>query len=447
MVLAVKVDPVRPNLKAMIAHRNVGDEVSTPTAHLDRATLERLCDAFPEPMALVCSAETRIIYCNQTFMDLCGLRPHAAKRLITSNVLLTDILRIDNGQQLIDLIRKSALLEQTMGAESLLRRKQNLPGNDLVLTVVAIPFDTYEHRGPVVLINLRNITAEHRVQNKYQRLLRVERRHAEDLEKKIRERTRELAETQEELLHATRLAAIGEVAGSAAHEVLNPLTAVSANLDYLKSSLKTELEILSEMQTIVHAMPQLEAKSECTTLPPLTEEWSQNIEQRRRIINIVCSASRRIERIVQSMLGMSRSEAEPEKLDLSHVFREVRDLMAYTFERAGVMLSITDNTSPDVRVYVDRGEILQVLTNLLRNACHAAQNAHGRHGGAVRMTLDVFAQTARICVEDNGVGVPETLSARIFESGFTTKPKGEGSGLGLPISRRPHSTKRGRFDS
>lgn len=429
----------------MVNHRHVPCDATTLSqASLDRPTLERICDTLPDPMALVSANDMGVIYCNLMFMDLCGLRPNAAKKLIAVSASLADVLRVDTNSDLIKIIRKSTVLHQSLGAESVPYQTNNLPEQTQVLSITSIPIDAFEDLGSVVLVRFRNTTSEHRVQSKYQRLLAVQRQHADELEQKVLERTRELAETQEELLHATRLAAIGEVAGSAAHEVLNPLTAVAGNLDSLRRSIGQDYEILDDLKATLHQLrlahptsdESVDHVSPVATLQSLSQEWTDSLERRRKVLDIVYSASRRIERIVQSMLGLSRIETEPEILELTTVFREVRDLMAYSFERSQVELSIEKDLGQSIYTYADRGELLQVLTNLLRNACQAARAANGPGEAWVKMNAQVSAQTVHIYVEDNGVGIPENLRARIFESGFTTKPRGEGSGLGLPISRR-----------
>lgn len=418
---------------------------------LERCALERLYDASPEPVVLVELERHQLLYCNQTFMDLCGLRPHAARRLMRRGVRVGEVLQLEDASELEEIIHRAARLDQALGASSMQCRALAVPGGELVLTVTAAPIDAFCGAGAAVLVTFRNTTAEHRVQVKYQRLLTAERQHAEELEAKVRARTRELAETQDELLQASRLAAVGEVAGAAAHEVFNPLTAIAGNLENLRSALVDEADSVDELKTLAAAWREAEAEggssgllrrltqredgeSGLDALVALTGDLDQDLARRQRTLDMLCNASHRIERIVQGMLGMSGGQAEPEILELAQVFREVRDLMSYSFDRAGVGLDM--RVAGRVYVYADRGELLQVLTNLLRNGCQAANQVHGTKGGRVSATAEADAQTVRIRVEDNGVGVPEDVRPRIFESGFTTKRRGEGSGLGLPISRR-----------
>ena len=406
---------------------------------LERSALERMYDPAPEPVVLVEPDDGRLLYCNQSFVDLCQLRPRAARRLINRGGRLGEVIELDHTWHIDEFIRRAAHLDHALGASSVRSIVLGEQGRDLVVTLTAVPINTFDDQGPAVLITFRDTTAEHRVQAKYHRLLVAKKRYAAELESRVRDRTRELAETQEELLQATRLAAIGEVAGAAAHEVFNPLTAIAGNLSRLQQALADEQSSVSQLRRIAEREPSDGGEREPGGCPRrdirvVADELEEDLQRRRKTLATVCNASHRIERIVQGMLSMARAEPEPESLKLKQVFREVRDLMAYSFERSGVELDVESST--DLEVFADRGELLQVLTNLIRNGCQAANSAHGTRGGRVSTRAAASAQFVTIRVEDNGVGVPKEIQGRIFESGFTTKPHGEGSGLGLSISRR-----------
>ena len=440
--------PTVPNVPPDRSALHRSEETGYPGVHLNRPTVERLYDLSPEPVVLVDAEDGHLRYCNQTFMDLCGLRPKAVRRRLTKGVKIGEVLRLENGAALDQLVQRAAQLGQPLGDSSI---RGDASRGALYLTVTAAPIDVFEGGGPVVVVTFRNTTAEHRVQSKYQSLLAAARRHAEELESKVRQRTLELTKAQEDLLHASRLAAVGEVAGAAAHEVFNPLTAVSANLDSMRSGIRDERDSVADLRAVVTQLLEADraggvsavadrlgvrtdGETDIEALEALTVELEGDLERRERTLSMVCNACRRIERIVQGMLGMAGGQAEPEVLAIDHLFREARDLMTYSFDRAGVALTM--RPLPGTRVYADRGELLQVLTNLLRNGCQAAHAAHGSKGGSVTATAGAQAQMVEIRVEDNGVGVPENAKIKIFESGFTTKRRGEGTGLGLPIARR-----------
>lgn len=90
--------------------------------------------------------------------------------------------------------------------------------------------------------------------------------------------------------------------------------------------------------------------------------------------------------------------------------------------------SVERDFRPAPPVRVDKHKILQILTNLLRNAKHAVED-FGRPAGRIAVTIDADGERSRIAVTDNGVGIaPENLT-RIFRHGFTTKKNGHGFGL------------------
>ncbi|MBX2810875.1 MAG: PAS domain-containing sensor histidine kinase [Myxococcales bacterium] len=414
-----------------------GQRCTNITAHrvrLDRLAIERLADPSPDPMIVVRPSDGVLLYCNQSFTDICGVRTRWMSRAMGEGTYAHKLLQFSDTELLPNLVKRAARLQQTLAASSICCRNHT-PESELVLTLVATPIDSFDQEAPAVIVVFKDTTSEHRVQEKYQKLLAAKRKHAEELESKVRERTQELAQAQNELLQATRLAAIGEVASTAAHEVLNPLTAVAGNLENMSNTLLDGDETLKELTTLVQTLlPQLDSQVS-SQLANLCHELSEDFEQNRKRIDIVCRASHRIERIIQGLSGMSRATSEPEVLNLSQVVKEVHDLMSYSFDRAKVHLEVPA-PPPTLRVYADHGEILQVLTNLLHNACQAAKQAYPTSGGRVHMGVKLSTQAVEVHVEDNGVGVPKDLRSRIFEPGFTTKPRGEGSGLGLSIARR-----------
>jgi signal transduction histidine kinase len=115
--------------------------------------------------------------------------------------------------------------------------------------------------------------------------------------------------------------------------------------------------------------------------------------------------------------------------DLQEIARESAELMHGEARGLGVRIELTD--SPPVVCQGSRGAIQQVVVNLLRNACEAAQGAEPQ--GIVRVRASALADRARLEVRDNGPGVPAELRERAFAAFHTTKP--DGMGLGLAISR------------
>ena len=432
---------------------------STPWApvRLSLQTVRMLFDTAPEP-TMVVDADQRLRYANPAFIDMCGLRPRVMRGLMRGGVQCADLIRLEGFCEGACTARAAMERRHPVGLSSVKATVSSRPDEHLIVGVTATPLDDFDGGGCAVLEIFRDTTAEHRVQAKYQGLLQSAREHGHQLEAKVRERTLELeernramAKAQDELLQATRLAAVGEVAGSAAHEVLNPLNAIIGQLDQMRAVIDVDMEGLGEIAEVLaeegfapEGPPRETIDSPSTsTADSICEvaavcaavtEIGERMGTRRHVMGTLMRAGRRIERIVQSMRGLSRPASEPDARSLQPLLDEVRDLMSYSFERDGVGLSVERCGS--LAVFVDHCELVQVLTNLLRNACQAARMAQGAIGGRVKVTARNADSVVEIRVIDNGTGVPETLAERIFDAGFSTRSGRDGTGLGLSISRR-----------
>lgn len=204
---------------------------------------------------------------------------------------------------------------------------------------------------------------------------------------------------QEQMIHAERLATVGQMAAGVVHEINNPLTAVSVHADYL-------LKVMERQQR-----------------PP------QELTYMRRI----CEASDRILRFTQDLMNFARPAGdEPEQVDLETVVDRAVAFCEHIVARAGVRVARIQAPSP--KVYGIRGQLQQVLINLIANACHAMSSIEGER----RLTIELGTHEdgrARLELSDTGPGIPEDLRGRVFEPFFTTKAEGKGTGLGLSIVR------------
>ncbi|GAB4500943.1 MAG: hypothetical protein Fur0035_04830 [Anaerolineales bacterium] len=212
------------------------------------------------------------------------------------------------------------------------------------------------------------------------------------LEAKVEARTRELREAQEKMLRHQRLAALGQLAGAVGHELRNPLTVINNAVYFLKL---------------------------------IGADSSEKVKQ---YFDIIEGETRNAERIINDLLDFSRVKA----CDLEPV--AVSRLLEQSLERfplpSGVQLSLLapQDLPP---LYVDRRHLIQVLGNLLTNACQAMPG-----GGSLTISADFLPARRRIrlAVRDSGVGIPPENLPKLFEPLFTTKAKGVG--LGLAVSKK-----------
>jgi two-component system sensor kinase FixL len=223
-------------------------------------------------------------------------------------------------------------------------------------------------------------------------------------------RTRQLqAETttlQRELIHVTRLASMGEMAAALAHELNQPLAAVTAYAEAARAHL---------------ARPGKAA----------TEAAQANLEK-------AAAQAVRAGEVIRHMRQLASGGAgqrDPEGLNV--IVREAVALATIGTSALGIATAVIEDRSAPI-VICDRIQIQQVVINLVRNAIDACTDAAKSASSPPRRQLIEIetcsdGQHATVCVRDSGPGVPEELRERLFESFLTTKTLGVG--LGLSISR------------
>jgi PAS domain S-box-containing protein len=200
----------------------------------------------------------------------------------------------------------------------------------------------------------------------------------------------ERRETEETLRRAEKLAAAGRLAATVAHEINNPLEAVT-NLVYLT---RTQDALPAEA---VHHLTMAEEELD------------------------------RVAQIVRQTLGFYRESTSPKWTDLSQVIAGA--LVVYRRKMEQSKIRLIEQIEPNVSAWVVGGEIQQVVMNLLANATDATIA-----GGSITIVLRSYDDTAEITVTDTGCGIPAEEHQRIFEPFFSTK-KDVGTGLGLWVSQ------------
>lgn len=222
------------------------------------------------------------------------------------------------------------------------------------------------------------------------------------LENKVEERTEQLQAAQRKLVQSDRLASLGELAASVAHEINNPVSGV-LNLSMLLERLMANGQY-----------------------PPGREA------EFRKYLGLISAETARVGRIVSDLLAFSRgSKPRRAPADLNKLVRTTLNLTEHKLKlvNAETDLQLQDNLPP---VECDASQIQQVILNLVLNGAQAMQS---RGGGKlmIRTRLLPDGENVELCVHDTGEGIaPENLP-KIFDPFFTTKAEGKGVGLGLAV--------------
>jgi PAS domain S-box-containing protein len=214
----------------------------------------------------------------------------------------------------------------------------------------------------------------------------------------VRAKTEELKATTQQLWQAARLAGVGELAASIAHELNNPLGIVSLRVEGLLA--KTPAE-----------------------------------DARHKALEVVDGEVQRMADLVSNLLGFSRAGREQvSAVDLREEAAKTVELIDHHLRKRQVR--VETDCSPDApAVNADRQQVRQVLLNLLTNAGDAMPGG-GRLTVRVRAAQLAGRPAATIELADTGTGIPAEHLSRIFDPFFTTKDEGKGTGLGLAICKR-----------
>lgn len=218
----------------------------------------------------------------------------------------------------------------------------------------------------------------------------------------LRTRMQELQQTQEQLIQAAKLAALGEMASNIAHELNNPLTSIIG---------------FSE----------------------LSQEES-DIETIKKDLKIIEQESLRAKEIVNQLLEFARKRSiNIGNVNVNILLGEVLKLASLQLKHSNI--NVIEDFGQIPTIQADHNQLKQVFLNLINNAIHAMAD-----GGTLTIRTGIFDKdNIYIDVEDTGCGIPPEILPRIFEPFFTTK-KEKGTGLGLSISYRIIESHGGRIE-
>jgi two-component system, NtrC family, sensor kinase len=263
-----------------------------------------------------------------------------------------------------------------------------------------------------------------------------------ELEELVAERTAELTEQKEQLeqtladltaaqsqlIYSEKMASLGELTAGVAHEMQNPL-------NFVNNFSEVSIELLDEMKNELENGNSENAKA-------VADEIKQNLEK-------IMHHGKSADAVVKGMLLHSRkglgskeltdvNALADEYLRLSYFSLRAKDKLFQASLKTDLDQTLSSDSSGKGKIYVFPQELGRVILNLINNAFYAVrekkkQNLPG-YVPTVSVTTKRMDDEVEIIVRDNGIGIPSGALTKIFQPFFTTKPTGEGTGLGLSLS-------------
>ncbi|MBD2300001.1 response regulator [Nostoc sp. FACHB-190] len=268
------------------------------------------------------------------------------------------------------------------------------------------------------------------------------------LEQRVQERTAELThslqqlqQTQLQLIQSEKMSTLGQLVAGIGHEINNPIGFISGNCSYIEQYVNDLFRLVDlQQQKLPESDPEVEELIEEIDLEYLYEDLPKLLLSMHQGIE-------RLKDISLSLRTFARADiASKVKFQIHEGLDSTIMLLKHRLKDQGDRPKIEVVTQyselPPITCYP--GQLNQVFMNIIANAIDAFddlhQNAVKQEIAACQYTIKITTsvdeqqETVTICMEDNALGMPPEVQARIFEPSFTTKPVGKGTGLGLAIS-------------
>jgi PAS domain S-box-containing protein len=291
-------------------------------------------------------------------------------------VLLPERFQDEHAAQWRNYVAKPTRRSMSLDAELWARRKD---GSEFAVDIMLGPVTTDE--GLLVLATIRDVTKR------------------KEMELTLRAKNEEVRDVSQQLWQAAKLATMGELAASIAHELNNPLTTLTLNIE--------DLLLHAPAESLMH-----------------------------RRLQVIEHETDRMAKLVADLLQFSRPGQQ--QISTFEIVEEIENTLEliYFFLRKGNVEVIREFALKHPYIQGDRQKLRQVFLNVIVNASDAMPG-----GGTLRIRVQpgtLADGTAAVVVDfmDSGTGIAPENMAKIMEPFFTTKEAGKGTGLGLPICRR-----------
>lgn len=268
---------------------------------------------------------------------------------------------------------------------------------------------------------------EDMLQNFNQQLEEKVKARTQQLEQKnqiLNQTNNELQTAQRQLLHAEKMASVGQLAAGVAHEINNPV-------GYVLSNVKTLEEYICSLKTVIESSAQAVKTSD--KLSPMIESIMQDNDVEficEDIGSLINESEQGLQRVQEIVMGLkSFSHADADEMQLADVNECIRNTLSMVNNQLKYHCRVYTNLCEDSTITCHAGRLSQVFTNLLVNAGHAIEK-----DGIIKVHSVTEDGKLKVYIVDNGSGIEPDNLKKLFDPFFTTKAEGEGTGLGLSIS-------------
>lgn len=257
----------------------------------------------------------------------------------------------------------------------------------------------------------------------------------ESKNEKLEKALDQLRATQAQLIQAEKMASLGELTAGIAHEIQNPLNFVN-NFSEVSMELVEEIQEARTKSQALRKSSGTDADAEEQLEDEILADVKQNLEK-------IKHHGKRADAIVKGMLEHSRkSTGEKVPTDINALADEYLRLSFHGIRAKdkSFQADFEKDFDPNLpKINVIPQDIARVLLNLINNAFYACGNPEFRKMNPglkplVKVGTRVLGTTIQISIKDNGPGIPDAIKDKIFQPFFTTKPTGEGTGLGLSLA-------------
>lgn len=254
---------------------------------------------------------------------------------------------------------------------------------------------------------------------------------AEQLEQRVQSQVAVIELKQRQVYQSEKMASVGSLAAGVAHEINNPIGFIRSNLSTASRYVEELSDVLAtlrerDMLTIVASSKEVDVDFILTDFPGLISES--------------VTGANRIARIVSNLKAFANVDCLSDgNVDMNDVIRAVAAVIC---DQLPATIAIEMDLQPVPHTFCDQSRMNQVLFSIIQNA----RQALNPKGGLIRISSRTVANEIHVQVSDDGCGIKPEILNRIYDPFFTTRDVGQGTGLGLTVSRDIVAAHSGRIE-